>query len=485
MDPSERSGEPDDRSASVSIDLTRRTTLLGTLALFVAACGGGGDSAGSPGPVPSPPGPPAPGGARFPLAVQPGKRHLVEASGAPFLIHGDSAWSLIAELKREDVDVYLDDRAARGFNTLLVNLIEHQFASNAPANFYGDAPFAGNNDFARPNESYFAHADWVLQRCRAKGFLVLLCPAYLGYNGQGEGWYQTMGSNGTTKMRGYGRYVGQRYASSAYDHILWVHGGDFSPPNKALTNEVAAGIREYDSRLCTAHCSPEDSPADYWAGEPWLQVNNVYSYGNVYARTVAQYGRANPMPFFLMESGYEDEAPGNFADAHQVRQQAYQALLCGASGQLYGNNPIWHFTGPGLANPPTTWQQALGSAAARSMQHLLAVYGAPREWWRLQPDNANAFLTSGLSSGPDRAVASKADNGSYALAYLPSVRTVSINLGQLAGPRVAASWFDPATGATAAIAGSPFNATGAQTFRPAGNNGSGDADWVLVLESVA
>ena len=73
----------------------------------------------------------------FPLAVRPGERYLDDAEGRPFLIHGDTAWSLIADLTREDVDLYLRDRRARGFNTLLVNLIESRFATNAPANAYG------------------------------------------------------------------------------------------------------------------------------------------------------------------------------------------------------------------------------------------------------------------------------------------------------------------------------------------------------------
>ena len=34
--------------------------------------------------------------AAFPLAVKRGKRHIVDATGSPFLIHDDTAWSLIA-----------------------------------------------------------------------------------------------------------------------------------------------------------------------------------------------------------------------------------------------------------------------------------------------------------------------------------------------------------------------------------------------------
>ena len=67
------------------------------------------------------------------------------------------------------------------------------------------------------------------------------------------------------------------------------------------------------------------------------------------------------MPFFLIESAYENE---HGAGELRVRIQAYQALLSGASGHIYGNNPVWHFDGPGY-----TLRRHLGSerwpAAAR------------------------------------------------------------------------------------------------------------------------
>ena len=50
------------------------------------------------------------------------------------------------------------------------------------------------------------------------------------------------------------------------------------------------------------------------------------------------------MPFFLMESAYENE---HDAGEQRLRAQAYQAILSGAMGHLFGNNPIWHFDGAG------------------------------------------------------------------------------------------------------------------------------------------
>ena len=123
----------------------------------------------------------------FPLRVEAGTRYLVDAQGAPFLIHGDTAWSLIAQLTRRDIDTYLEDRARRGFNAILVNLLEHHFAARAPANAQGDAPFLTAGDFATPNPAYFAHAEYAIARAAEKGMLVMLTPAYMGFGGGTHG----------------------------------------------------------------------------------------------------------------------------------------------------------------------------------------------------------------------------------------------------------------------------------------------------------
>ncbi len=149
----------------------------------------------------------------FPLAVAPGGRTLVDAAGKPFLLHGEAAWSLIAQLRREDVEIYLADRRARGFNAILVSLIERKYASHAPNNAYGAAPFLVPGDFTTPNEAYFAHADWVLRRAAEEGFLVLLTPSYAGFEGGDAGWYREMvaagaagcGAMATTWAAGTGR----------------------------------------------------------------------------------------------------------------------------------------------------------------------------------------------------------------------------------------------------------------------------------------
>jgi GNAT superfamily N-acetyltransferase len=391
-------------------------------------------------------------------------------------MHGDTAWSLIADLTREDADVYLRDRQARGFNTILVNLIEHRFATNAPANVHGEPPFLAEGDFAKPNPAYFDHAERILRRACDLGILVLLTPAYVGNGGGPEGWYASMAASGPGKLYAYGRFVGGRLGG--LDNIVWVHGGDYDPPDMGLIRAVVDGIREADpGALHTAHGSPGSAALDHWAGEPWLALDNVYTYEPVHESAQREYRRSG-LPFFLMESAYENE---HDAGALRVRMQAYQAILSGATGHIYGNNPIWHFDGPGIYPVATSWREQLDSPGARSMRVLLDVV-ATTEWWRLEPDTENALLVGGTGGNSARALAARARDGSFALVYTPTNRPITLDLSRLAGPLVGASWRDPSSGEVNAIEGSPFTRE-LRTFLPSRRELFGDNDWILELRS--
>jgi hypothetical protein len=393
----------------------------------------------------------------------------VDAASKPFFVNGDTPWSLMVQTTREQADQYLEDRRLKGINAVLVNLIEHEFANNAPRNAYGDAPFTKAGDFSTPNEAYFAHVDYVINKAAEKGILVLLAPAYLGYAGASQGWYQEMLSNGTTKLTTFGQYVGSRYKN--FKNILWVEGGDFNAPNKAVVRAVAEGIKSVDNKPHTFHGDRGTAAEQWMGGESWLNVNNIYTDdATVVSAAFGQYA-ASTKPFFLIEAIYENMSNAN---AWTVRQQAYQAVLSGASGHMMGNDPMWYM-GSG-------WQNALNSAGAKSLKHIANLF-ATHEWWKLVPDRAGVTLTAGTLSGAYRSVAAVASDASFAIAYMPSKRSITIDMSKLSGPKVKAQWVDPTSGTATSVSGSPFLASGTRSLSPTTNNGSGDGDWLLVLES--
>lgn len=405
----------------------------------------------------------------FPLSLKPGASYPVDAAGKPFLMIGDAAWSLIAQLSRENADLYLEDRRARGFNAVLVSLVEHKYASHPPANFYGEQPFLTPGDFSTPNERYFQHADWVLERAAAKNMLVLLTPDYLGYDGQDEGWWKDLIKLGPDKLRAWGQFVGKRYAR--FNNILWVNGGDYTPPDKSIMRAVAEGLREANpAALQTAHNGPETSALDYWSGEDWLAINSVYTYGPIYELMRSQRARAEHMPAILVESTYEDE---HDATEDKLRRQAYEAVLAGGFGHVFGNNPMWHFDGPGIFQEKHTWKQALGSRGAQSMTLLRNILQRAK-WWTLTPEE-------GANGKP---VVSRAADGSVVIAYLPKGGAVEIDLARLTGPNVRLNWYDPSSGDLQEIPAAPSAARDKRKLQSPGANAAGYHDWVLLAESV-
>jgi len=408
-----------------------------------------------------------PSDADAPLRVGADHRHLVDRRGVPFLLQGDAAWSLIANATREDADGYLRNRRAKGFNAVLVNLIEHKFARNAPRNAYGDAPFPDPSDLAVPNDKYFEHADWVVRRAGEDGIVVLLAPAYLGYPGLDEGFYDEVMAAGPEKCLAYGRYLGRRYAG--FDNIIWVMGGDRDPgPAREDMDMIAYGIRESDRRhLMTAHCHSDSSPAEQYPGS-WLQVSTSYAYEIVHLRLTWDYERTPAMPLFLIESIYEGE---HNSSQVQVRRQAYWAVLCGEFGHVMGNYPIWSFS-PG-------WQAAMDSPGSVALMHWGRLFRS-RPWSDLVPDKEHRVVTSGVGEywGLDYLAAASTPGGGTLIAYMPDARTITVDLSKLAKGRANAWWFDPRTGAAAA-AGS-FTTEGTRQFAP-----PAQGDWVFVVDDAS
>lgn len=415
--------------------------------------------------------------AAFPIRVSQASRHLEDSNGQPFLLHADVAGNILVQLSRSDALHYLDDRQARGFNTIVTGLIEKYFATHAPANLEGEQPFLVPGDFSTPNDAYFDHVAWFLEEAAARGMIVAMTPAWLGFDAGREGWYHEMAANGREKLRDYGRYLGRRFAG--FDNIVWIHGGDYNPPDKELVRAVVEGIREYDGHsLHTVHCAPGYSALDIWDGEDWLDIDSVYTYGPVYPVVVSQYRNHRALPFILMESAFENEHGVTEAG---LRHQAYQALLTGASGHIFGNNPIWHFDGPGLYDVDITWQEALDSRGAQSMTHLRA-FMEDVEWWTLQPDIEGRFLVTGAGDEDERAVAAVSADRTLGVIYFPDQRSMELDLGMLNGGARSMRWFDPATGRYEEPV-TIDTASGSTSFTPPGDNAAGFDDWLLVIET--
>jgi hypothetical protein len=407
----------------------------------------------------------------YPVKVGPTGRYLVDQNGAPFLIVGDSPQAMVGRLSEADAELFFADRQARGFNTVWINLLCASYIGCNPdgSTFDGILPFNVPGDLTTPNEAYFARVDAILRMAASYGLLVILNPAETG------DWLAVLYANGEDNCRAYGQFLGQRYAG--FDNILWMHGNDYQewgPDPDRFTTAVALGIKDFDSRhLHTVELnffasSSTDDPA--W--HPIIDLNAAYSsYEPVHAEILKDYNRGD-FPVFLVESGYEFEV----SDPRTVRAQAYEALLSGATGHLYGNHYTWQFL--------DGWQDTLESSGTMQIGYFAALVQS-RPWYDLVPDQDHALVTDGLGDfgASDYVTAARTSDGRLAIAYVPTTRTITVDMGRLGGPATA-RWYDPTSGTFITVSDSLAN-SGLVPFTTPGTNAGGAEDWVLVLETEA
>jgi hypothetical protein len=412
----------------------------------------------------------------YPVKLSEGNRFLTDQNDKPFFWSGDAAWSIIVQLKREEVDYYLDDRKQKGFTVIMVNLIDHKFGSNAPANIYNELPFK-DKPFISPNENYFSHADYVIQAAAQRGIIILLCPLYLGWEYGNEGWAEDVKKADLVDLRIWGQYVGKRYADD--DNIIWCIGGDADPsPLKDKVLECVKGILDYDNRhLFTSHNNPEFLTINPWKGEEWLTINNVYSYSlSLYELCKSAYDQKPMMPYFMIESAYENE---HNTTPQQLRSEAYWPVLCGAMGHIFGNCPIWHFgSAPGWCGI-TDWKIQLDYPGSVSIDYVQRLFRS-RPWHLLIPDFDHQVMIDGYGQwgAKDYTSTACASDGTTIISYLPAGRQVTIDLSKITGKKARCWWYNPGNG-TATKYGT-FPAEGLVQFNP-----PSDGDWVLVIDDAS
>ena len=83
-----------------------------------------------------------------PITVSENGHYLQYADGRPFFYQGDTAWELFHRLDREQADLYLRDRAAKGFNVIQAVALAELDGVDVP-NAYGDLPLT-DRDPSRP-----------------------------------------------------------------------------------------------------------------------------------------------------------------------------------------------------------------------------------------------------------------------------------------------------------------------------------------------
>jgi hypothetical protein len=399
------------------------------------------------------------------LRVADDHRHLETVDGKPFFLLGDTAWELFHRLTQEETTTYLDNRAAKGFNTVFaVALAEYEFDQ---PNAEGELPLE-NNDPAKPRDAYFKHVDWVIDQAAQRGLYTALLPTW------GDKWNQKWGKGPEIftpeNAAVFGEWLGQRYAGKP---VIWVLGGDRpidSDRHRAIQRAMAAGLEKGSKHLITYHPMGGANSSDYWPDEPWLDFHLFQSgHGGLAAPNFNFNAKNLALPALKPtldgEPSYEDHPvrglmkdgkPTVWFDDYDVRRAAWWSILSGACGHVYGTHSIWQFHDPEKrkqqTDARTPWQKAMdlpGAAQMGVMKRLLEEL----PWQDLE--RSDDFLTGDWQPDqkPMAAVGKKRD---FAMIYLPDARITGAKLDFTKlgfAPDGAEAWIiDPASGEKKAVA---------------------------------
>lgn len=209
---------------------------------------------------------------------------------------------MFQQLKREEVDLYLDNRQALGFT--VIQSVAHwsphggglpRSPDNA-ANAYGHRPFTGSEKSPNTGEplvvdggspespnDYWDNFDYVIAAVRKRGMVLALLPCWGAQFNRGAKVYTE------DQARSFGAFLGRRLKDEP--NIIWVMGGDTKAvlPEGGVTQaqlnalDYSSGLLKFDHRSLyramaegIVHGVTGESPAWNQVHPAWDQVFMTY-----------------------------------------------------------------------------------------------------------------------------------------------------------------------------------------------------------------
>ena len=415
------------------------------------------------------------------LKVSENQRYLVYQDGTPFFWLGGTSWGMAEYLTREEIQLYLDDRQAKGFNVVQVCAFWGKRVEN-PVNFFLNPPNAyGHHAFDAENKTpavveggtpdapndYWDHLEFILREAESRSMVVALLPVWgrRYVNAVHKPFDHAFFTE--ESMKSYGYFLGERY--SAYANIIWVMGGDvkadaggdFKPYYRGMAEGIIQGLTGqqvawdtpselWNYALMTYHPdgAPYQNSSTWFHEDSWLDFNMIETYDNrddVYQAVTNDYQLDNPVkPTVNGEPGYEGANPNDVITLGvHMRRQAIQTYFAGGAGFTYGgkidslgNGPLW--------SPSNNWQSMLNMEGARTLQYT-KLFCITRGWIAWMPDTDIVELDAGEGELQIVAVKNTPRNEYYI--YFPEPRALEIAREKFGNvDQLVTQWFNTADG---------------------------------------
>ncbi len=321
--------------------------------------------------------------ARGQFSISANKRFLTK-DGKPFFWLGDTAWELFHRLTREEADRYLQKRKEQGFTVIQAVVLAEMDGIRKP-NAYGHRPLL-NEDPSTPDEKYFEHVDYIIDKADSLGINIALLPCWGDKIDKGR-WGKGPEILNKKNAAALGTWLAKRYKNRT--NIIWVLGGDRNPRSDAdvaIWNAMGNAIQQATTNKAIISFHPTSgaySSAEWFHKQNWLSFN-MFQTGHcrdekVYDKIGAVYNLLPVKPVMDAESIYEDHPicfnakDLGLSNAYDIRRLAYLDLFSGAFGHTYGCHDVWQMYSPreeSINGATKYWFDALDLPGANQLKYV-------------------------------------------------------------------------------------------------------------------
>lgn len=421
--------------------------------------------------------------------------------GKPFFWLGDTAWLLFQKLSLEEAEIYIKDRASKGFN-VIQSVIIHEITNT---NVYGQPVLydgsitktfvSGKPDLSNPH-SYFNHIDKVADMAEKAGLYMALLPVW-----------GSIVKNGYLNMENvveYGTWLAEHFRNRK--NIIWILGGDIKGgENFDIWDILGKTIKaSFPDSLITFHPFGRTQSSEWFHDTTWLDFNMFQSGHRRYNQKMKEedddearlvigqdnwryvmndYQKTPVKPTLDGEPSYESIPQGlhdptqPYWNANDARRYAYWSVFAGACGHTYGHNAIMQFhkpdSGQGSFSVREYWYDALNAEGAKQMHYLKDLMLSVPYFERV-PDQS--VIDGDAGEKYERLLATRGSD--YLFVYTYTGRSIRLKMGKITGAKVHARWFDPKTGKIQDAG--VYENKGVLEFSPPENENSWP-DYVLIL----
>lgn len=428
-----------------------------------------------------------------------GNGRYLQTGDKPFFWLGDTAWLMFHRLTKEEMRLYLRNRAEKGFNVIQISVAHWLPAEN----IYGRSAFQ-ENDLTRPDtagpDSYWDLLDFAFDEAEKLGLYLGILPVW------GSNLVKDESLN-LENVEPYMSFLIRRYGPRP--NLIWILGGDVrGDVHPEVWKKAAMLIKAgTPSRLLCYHPFGRTDSSDWF---DWTDIHMFQSGHRRYdqrslgswddlGKTQHWFGEDNwryvsrdlsltPLrPTLDAEPSYE-QIPQGLHDGnepywqdHDVRRYAYWSVFAGACGFTYGSNAVMQFLKPGFApsfSPKEYWDEALhhpGSAQVGLLRELMEQL--PFTTGRA----AQELLPDGDGEHYDRVAVFSGDGFLLCYDYTGRSFRLTLRMPGAHASQADAWWFDPSLGKKSYIGSFVLNET--HTFTPA-RRALGQNDVVLLLRPV-